>query len=198
MADQLPNFDASTFKPLGADDTQSQAQPLQPTSAQGLPQFDSSTFKPLGGTPTAPASTAPKPGLGEQVAQGFGSAAATGLAGLGKIASHIPGVPAIAEKVGDVMGLPKLPQGVNPYDIVQKSTEAAAQQAQSTWAGKGGALLETAAEFAVGEEALKGLSQVERLRKLMPMMKMFENSPRLLKAAQVAMTSAKAGRSEER
>ena len=76
---------------------------------------------------------------------------------------------------------------------LQQSTETAAQQAQSTTAGKAGATLEQLAEFAAGEEALKGLSEVERLRKLMPLMKMFENSPRLLQATRVAMTAAKTG-----
>jgi hypothetical protein len=190
MPDQLPAVDMSTFKPLGS------TEPTAPQAGNNLPPVDMSTFKSLTGEPAASAAKPPQPGIGEQVAQGFGSAAATGLAGVAKIASHIPGLPTLANKVGDVMGLPKLnPAGpnANPYDTVQKSAEQNAQQAQSTWAGKGGALLETAAEFAVGEEALKGLTQVERLQKLMPMMKMFENSPKLLKAAQVAMTSAKAG-----
>src|ERR1035437_8163587 len=156
----LPPVDMATFKPLGAT-TEPTAAPQ--AAGNNLPPVDMSTFKPLSGEPETVAQK-PQPGIGEQIAQGFGSAAATGLTGLAKIGSHIPGVPAIAGKVGDVLGLPKLnPAGPSPYDTVQKSTEQAAQQAQSTWAGKGGALLETAAEFAVGEEALKGLSQVEQI-----------------------------------
>lgn len=145
-------------------------------------------------TPASPAS--PQPGTGEQVAQGFGGAAATTLAGLGKIGSNIPGVPQVANAVGDVLGLPKLnPAGpnANPYETVQKSTEQAAGQAQNTFAGKAGGTLENIAEFMTGEETLKGLSEVERLRKLMPVMKMFEDSPKLLAAAKAAMSAGKVG-----
>src|SRR5258708_38434874 len=108
----------NTFKPLGS--TATPAATLTSQTA-GLPPVDMGTFKPLGGTTQA---TAPQAGIGEQIAQGFGSAAATGVAGLAKLGSHIPGVPEVAGAVGDVLGLPKLAQSANPYDIVQKSTEA--------------------------------------------------------------------------
>jgi hypothetical protein len=192
MADQLPPVDLSTFKPLG----QTSAPPATPTTTSGLPPVDMSTFKPLGGTSSK--TEAPPVGVGEQIAQGFGSAAATGVAGLAKLGSHIPGVPQVANAVGDVLGLPKLVQqpgqpAPNPYDIVQKSAEANAAVAQKTTAGKAGALLENIAEFMAGEEGLKGLSEVERMRKLLPTMKLLQESPKLLSAAKAAMAAAQTG-----
>ena len=187
MPDQnLPPVDMSTFKPLGSTEPTA-----APEAGNSLPPVDMSTFKPLGGVPDT--KTPPQAGMVDRFAQGFGSAAASTLTGLGKIASVVPGIPQVANAVGDVMGLPKLDSTTNPYDTVAQGIKPAQQQAQSTIAGKAGGMLENIAEFMTGEEGLKGLSEVERLRKLMPVMKMFEESPRLLKAAQVAMTAAQTG-----
>lgn len=187
MPDQnLPPVDMSTFKPLGSTEPTA-----APEAGNSLPPVDMSTFKPLGGVPDT--KTPPQAGMVDRFAQGFGSAAASTLTGLGKIASVVPGIPQVANAVGDVMGLPKLDSTTNPYDTVAQGIKPAQQQAQSTIAGKAGGMLENIAEFMTGEEGLKGLSEIERMRKLMPVMKMFEESPRLLKAAQVAMTAAQTG-----
>jgi hypothetical protein len=52
-----------------------------------------------------------------------------------------------------------------------------------------GKVLEGMAEFATGDEALKGLSEVERVRKLLPTMKLLEESPKLQQALSTAMRS---------
>src|ERR1035441_10337647 len=120
MPDQLPPVDTSTFKPiagtfkpLGALPTGYTEEPITPTTA-GLPPVDMSTFKPIAGTfkPLAALPTGAQ-ATGENVAEGFGSAAATTLSNLGSVGSHIPGVQYVAGKVGDVLGLPKLAPGAN-------------------------------------------------------------------------------------
>jgi hypothetical protein len=57
-----------------------------------------------------------------------------------------------------------------------------------------GADLETMAEFMLGDEAIKGLeglSRTEKLAKLLPTMKLLENSPKLMKLTQAAYRVAK-------
>lgn len=182
----LSQADAASLQGNNSPATTPTAAPQTPQIGQPLSQTDAASLK-------TPASK-PQAGIGERMAQGFGGAAATGVADVaGMINRHVPGVSYLADKIGDVAGLPKVPNAMqSAQDIVTHK----ADEAQSTWAGKGGALLETAAEFGLGEGELKeleGLSQVERLRKLMPTMKILEESPKLLKAVKVAMESAKSG-----
>ena len=108
--------------------------------------------------PLKPATTPTQTSFRENVAQGVGTAAAQSLSGIAEVGSHIPGTQYVASKVGDVLGLPKLPANTNPYETVNKSTAANATAANQTTGGKVGAIGENLAEFVLGDEALKGLS----------------------------------------
>ena len=176
MPDQLPPVDMSTFKPLAG------------------------TFRPLTALPTGytaePISHAvskPVQSVGENVASGFGSSAATTLENLGSVASHIPGVQYVAGKVGDVLGLPKLAPGANPYKTVQKGIQPAIQQATSTTAGKAGALAENIAEFFGGDELLKGASLAEKAGLLAKVTKLAESHPLIAKIIGHGLTSIRGG-----
>jgi hypothetical protein len=119
----------------------------------------------------------PKTSFGENVAQGVGTAAASTLSNLGEIGSHIPGTQYVAEKVGDVLGLPKLAPNADPYAVVNKSTAANAAAANQTTGGKVGTGAESIAEFFLGDEALKGLSVAERLGIGAKVAKLAESNP---------------------
>jgi hypothetical protein len=134
-----------------------------------------------------------QPSTTENLAQGFGASAAEGLTGLGKIAGKIPGAKYAAEKVGDVLGLPKLPEGTNPYAAVEKGIQPAVKKATETTAGKIGYGGETLTEFLLGDEALKGLSLGDRLLQISKVAKVFENSPRLMRATQIGAEALRQG-----
>jgi len=136
--------------------------------------------------PQAKTSTAPKPSFGENVAQGVGTAAAQSLSSIAKVGSHIPGVEYVSDKIGDLLGLPKLPTNVNPYSTVAQSTERNAAAATQTTGGKVGAGLEGLGEFVTGEEALKGLSLGDRLMEVAKATKVLEHYPVLAEIAQNA------------
>jgi hypothetical protein len=178
----LPPFDPATFVPFG--ETAQSAIPT-PTSGQELPPFDPTTFKPLAASHT--------PSTGERVAEGFGSAAATSLSNLGNMGSHIPGVKTVANKVGDVLGLPKLPASTNPYETVQRSVNQNAVAATSNTAGKAGALAENIAEFFGGDELLKGASLAEKAGLLAKVTKLAESHPLIAKIIGHGLTSIRGG-----
>jgi hypothetical protein len=161
--------------------------------AQAHPALPSGyTVEPLtpsAATPSAP--TAEQPSavskFVDDVKAGFGSAGAQSLASVAKLGSHIPATEWVSDKIGDILGLPKLPQGVNPYDVVaNQMNKVAARDTQST-GGKVGAVAEGVAEFVLGEEALKGLSAGERLLKLGQVTKLLEKYPAMAQAAEQAM-----------
>lgn len=139
------------------------------------------------------ATTKPAPSTGENVAEGFGSAAATSLSNLGSMGSHIPGVQYVAGKVGDVLGLPKLAPGANPYETVQKSVSQNAAAATTTTAGKAGALAENIAEFFGGDELLKGASLAEKAGLLAKVTKLAESHPLIAKIIGHGLTSIRGG-----
>ncbi len=100
--------------------------------------FGDCTFVPLKPAHQAKPATSGAQATGENVASGFGSSAATTLENLGSVGSHIPLVKTVANKVGDVLGLPKLSPNTNPYSAVEQGIKPAQQQATSTTAGKAG------------------------------------------------------------
>ncbi len=140
-------------------------------------------------TTTTPAKTS----FGENVAQGVGTAAASTLSNLGEIGSHIPGTEYIADKVGDVLGLPKLAPKSDPYATVQKSTAANAAAANQTTGGKVGTGAESIAEFFLGDEALKGLSVAERLGLGAKVAKLAESNPVIAKIIGHGLTAVRGG-----
>ena len=83
-----------------------------------------------------------------------------------------------------------LPSVVRPQDVQNlKGAETLNTPSEHT-----GAAIETLAEFMLGDEALKGLqglSKAEKLAKLIPNMKMLENSPKLAKLVGAAYRVAK-------
>jgi hypothetical protein len=182
----LPPFDPTTFKPLGG----ASATPQTATPTPGLPPFDPTTFKPLG---ELSATEKPVQSTSENVASGFGSAAATSLSNLGSMGSHIPGVKYVAGKVGDVLGLPKLSDNATPYATVQQSTAANAAAATQTTAGKTGALAENIAEFFGGDELLKGASLAEKAGLLAKVTKLAESHPLIAKIIGHGLTSLRGG-----
>lgn len=127
-----------------------------------------------------------KPSFGNDVTQGFGTAAAQSLSSIAKVGSHIPGIEYVSDKIGDLLGLPKLPASVNPYNTVAQSTASNAAAATQTTGGKVGAGLEGLGEFVTGEEALKGLSLGERLMEVAKATKVLERYPVLAEIAQNA------------
>lgn len=144
--------------------------------APSQPQFS------IGDAPSS--STSEQSSTGENIAQGFGAGAADTLTGLGKIGSHIPGMSYIAEKVGDVLGLPSLhgQAAADPYTTVQHGIKAAQEGATGNTAGKLGYAGENLTEFLMGDEALKGLAYSEKLMQAAKVAKIIEKSPRLAEA----------------
>jgi hypothetical protein len=163
----------------------------QPTQAQGgaAPPagFQIENQPPAGAT----SGQSEQPGVIERAAQGAASGMAETLTGLGKIGSHIPGVQWAAEKVGDVMGLPKVPEGVNPYHAVEQGIKPAQEKATSTTAGKVGYGGEVLTEFLLGDEALKGLSFSDRLNVASKIAKWLEKSPKAMHALQIGADTLK-------
>lgn len=137
--------------------------------------------------------TQPQRSTLENVAQGFGAGAADTLVTAGKIGSHIPGMKWVAEKAGDVMGLPKLAPGIDPYKTVEEGIKPAQQQATSTTAGKVGSGLEGLAEFITGDEALKGLGYGERLLKTGRIAKLIEEIPTLKRVFEIGLNAVRTG-----
>lgn len=171
-------------------------EPPKPQSAapvaQAHPALPSGyTVEPLTPSTATPAAPAENPSaIGkfvDDVKAGFGSAGAQSLASVAKLGSHIPATEWVSDKIGDIIGLPKLPQGVNPYDVVaNQMNKVAARDTQST-GGKVGAVAEGVAEFILGEEALKGLTAGERLLKIAQVTKLMEKYPAMAQAAEQAM-----------
>jgi hypothetical protein len=131
--------------------------------------------------PLKPATTPTQTSFRENVAQGVGTAAAQSLSGIAEVGSHIPGTQYVASKVGDVLGLPKLPANTNPYETVNKSTAANATAANQTTGGKVGTMGENLAEFVLGDEALKGLSLARRAGLLSKLAQVAETHPIIAK-----------------
>lgn len=79
------------------------------------------------------------------------------------------------------------------------STTAAEKGAQTfgeggdTGAEEAGKFIESAGEFMMGDEALKGLSYVDKLKKVLPALKVLEKSPVLAKAVDAAMQQGTVG-----
>jgi len=127
----------------------------------------------------------------QQAAAGFASEGATGLAGIAKLGSHIPGVPWLAEKIGNVAGLPKLPTNVNPYDTVQNTMATQHQAATQSTAGMEGSGAESLAEFVLYDAAFKGLSIAERAGILGKLAKVAESHPMIAKVIESGMRNAR-------
>lgn len=119
--------------------------------------------------------------------------AASALSNLGSMGSKIPGVSYVAGKVGDVLGLPKLPANTNPYDTVQHSTATNAAVANQTVGGKVGTGAENIAEFFMGDEALKGLSLAEKAGILAKVAKVAESHPIVAKIISHGLTAVRGG-----
>lgn len=184
MADQGMTFDAAPVK----QDTPVSA-PVQDSSGMtfdSAPVNQDTHVEQL--NKTAPASS-----FGSDVAQGVGTAAATTLSNLGEMGSHIPGAQYVAGKVGDVLGLTKLPASANPYETVSKSTAANAAAANRTAGGKVGTGAESIAEFFLGDEALKGLSIAERLGLGAKVAKLAESNPVIAKIIGHGLNAVRGG-----
>jgi hypothetical protein len=176
--------------------------PAQPTSQpapsdnqwQVAGQTPSSSGQPVpdDGTLNFNAQTAPQPSASDQIAQqegealqGAGAGVEETATGLAKIGSHIPGVSYLSDKIGNALGLPKLGNNANPYDVAQQIAQGDVNKAKSTtggWIGYGG---ENLMEFISGDEALKGLSLAEKWKAASDVAGIFEKSPKLMHAAQV-------------
>src|ERR1039458_8826236 len=189
---QEPTLDAGSVVMSGSNIQSAQSQPPTAPPAQTQePTLDAGSVIMSGSA--APISTKPVPSTGENIASGFGSAAATTLTNLGSAGSHIPFVKTIANKVGDIAGLPKLPANVNPYETVKQGIQPAQAQATSTTAGKAGAIAESIAEFFGGDELLKGASLAEKAGLLAKVTKLAESHPLLAKIIGHGLTSLRAG-----
>lgn len=66
-------------------------------------------------------------------------------------------------------------------------------EGNDTGAEEAGKFIESAAEFMLGDEALKGLSYTDRLKQVMPALKALEKSPWLAKAADAAIQQGTVG-----
>jgi len=141
--------------------------------------------------PAAQPSTSEQTGVLERAGKGVAASAAESLVGLGKIGSKIPGMPYIAEKAGDIMGLPKLPAEVDPYKTVEEGIKPAVAEATSTPAGMIGYGGEVLTEFLLGDAALKALPLAEKLSHVSSVVKIFEKSPRIMRAVQSGADLAK-------
>src|SRR5581483_2785137 len=181
----------STNSPLNFDDLGAKQVSVAP--ATGSLDFSDLGAKTISPAPPPTAPNAQPHSFTEDVAQGFGAAAGETLINAGKLGSKIPGVSYVAEKIGDVAGLPKLAPGTDPYAVVEQRTAPARAAALSTTAGKIGYGLEGLAEFIAGDEALKGLSYGERLLKTAQIAKFLEKSPRLAKAVEIGMNVLRTG-----
>ena len=108
-----------------------------------------------------------------------------GEVGVGALKSAGQTVNTVSDAISHV-----LPKVVRPEDVqTLKGIETVKGAGEQTGAG-----LETLAEFMMGDEALKGLeglTRTEKLAKLMPHMKMLENSPKLMKAAKALYNISK-------
>ena len=96
----------------------------------------------------------------ENYAKGAGQSFAHGMAGAGELGNKMSGglLDKGAEKIGDLLGLPKLHEGANPYE----STKGAVGSPQNTdeKVGYGG---ESLLEIITGDDVLKGLSYADKL-----------------------------------
>ena len=133
-----------------------------------------------------------EPPLREQLAQGFGAAAANSLLNLGKIGSYLGGE-WLGNKIGDIAGLPKLPEGVDPYKQVEQGIKPAQDRALSTTAGKVGAGVEGIAEFVLGDAALKGLGVAQKLGIAGKLAELAEKSPTIAKALDIGLNAVRTG-----
>jgi hypothetical protein len=133
----------------------------------------------------------PQQSTGNEIAQGFGGAAAETLARAGELGSKIPLVKEAASKVGDILGLPKFSPNApsNPY----KTVEAEGKQAQEGTAGAIGGGLEGIAEFVMGDEALKGLSIAKKLGIAQKVAKLAEEYPTIGKILGTAVRTGSVG-----
>jgi hypothetical protein len=175
------------------------AQPQQP--AQGQPsQIDLSAGL-IGQNPSSSGQPpVPEASFSDQLAQqegeagkAFGAGAEETATGLAKIGSHIPGVSYLSDKIGNALGLPKLGNNANPYDMAQQAAKSDVNATTQTTAGKIGYGGENLTEFILGDEALKGLSFAEKLKAASGVAAIFEKSPKLMHAAQVGATMLRHG-----
>jgi hypothetical protein len=128
----------------------------------------------------------PQNTFAQNLATGVAGSAAQSLTTLGKLGNKIPGVEYVSDKIGDLLGLPKLPASVNPYDVVQKSVTKNLAPVEHTWGGITGVGLEGLGEFITGDAALKGLSVGERMMQAAKATKILEDYPFLANLAQNA------------
>lgn len=164
----------------------SKAQPVEAGQAEA-PTLDFSKAQPIE-SQSQPSS------FMQDVGKGVGTPAAQTASTLASVGSHIPGVQYVANKVGDVLGLPKL-EGANsdPYATVSQSASGNATAATRTPGGKVGAGLEGIAEFFMGDEALKGLSVADKLGMAAKVAKLAESHPFLAKLIGHGLTSIRGG-----
>ncbi len=71
-----------------------------------------------------------------EAAKAFGAGAEETATGLAKIGSHIPGISYLSDKIGNALGLPKLGNNANPYDMAQQTAKSDVNATTQTVAGK--------------------------------------------------------------
>lgn len=109
----------------------------------------------------------------EDIGAGFLKGAESTAAGVSKL---IHKVPVIGPKIIPQAGLTAMQKQAEPTNAPQ-------------WIGYGG---ETLTEFLLGDEALKGLSVADKLLQASKVAKIFEGSPRIMKALQMGADISKA------
>jgi hypothetical protein len=84
-------------------------------------------------------------------------------------------------------GIGKIANKLDPSIPQSQTLQNAAAQPDENIVQSGGNFMESAMEFFLGDEALKGLSLADKLKKVVPSLKAVENSPRLAAALESAM-----------
>ncbi len=126
--------------------------------------------------PAAPPEDA-RAGLGIGFLKGVGDTALGAVSATSKLLHHIPGVGEKLAPEAGIQSMDKARESLTPTTTAQKL-------------GYGG---ETLTEFLLGDEALKGLPLAEKLKQASGVAKIFEGSPRLMKAVQLGAEALRQG-----
>lgn len=181
-----PGYDASQIVATGVSPSAGPAPSAPPPPPPGYSAKDivpaASPSTPSPATAAAPQSvaeqafdTAGNMGGPYGAATGIVRGAAGTLSGLDQLVRKIPGV-----------------NSVVPQTEAERELQAIGEGGESS-EEKSGKFLESAAEFLLGDEALKGLSYVDRLKTVLPALKAIDKSPLLSKLVSTAIRQGTVG-----
>lgn len=174
-----PGYDASQIVPV-----------TQPAPSNGPPPpppgYSASDIVPSANPQNQPAKNPPS--TAEQIADVAG--------GMGGATGAATGI--VRGAAGTLSGIDRLVRKIPGVNTLLPQTEAE-RELQAVGEGgtspeeQGGKFMESAAEFLLGDEALKGLSYVDKLKTVMPALKGLEKSPLLMKIVSTALRQGTVG-----